>query len=303
VKVLVVGSVPPPAAGHRQALLHEALWLRQEGHDVEIVSLDPRSAAHRYLAAPGVPAAVEVGLLARGADAVVLQLEPGLPVRHRAGRAERTAALMVLAAGLGSAKSLTVRLQHPDDLPGGTGGRAAATLWKVADRIEVGDEAMRRDLAGLLGPLGDRVRVAAASEAEEPRLATVLLAGGWGEGADATAAHIQAVVRARAAAERESLGKRGRLPVAGGGLGPRVPQWQWLPAPGAGVPDLGPLRTATAGQGRGAGRSRPRLPSARRAAASILAAAERRAFTRPVAHFARLALVELRGAPRPGTRQ
>ena len=305
-KVLVVGSVPPPPLGHRRALLHDVLRLRREGHDVEIVSLDPLSAAHRYLAAPGLAAAVEVGLLARGADAVVLQIEPGLPVRHNAGRAERTAALVALAAGLRSNENVTVRLQHPDDLPGGAGGRAAVELWKAATHIEVGDEATRSDLVSMLGPLGERVSVTPPSEGEQgqhPRPGIAALAG-WGDGAAATAAQVQAVVRERAAAERESLARRGRLPVTGKGRHPRVPQWQWLPAPGAGVPDLGPIRGDKAGRRRRGGRRgspSPGRPSARRVAVSMLAAAERRAVTRPAAHFARLALLELRAALRPGT--
>ena len=311
-KVLVVGSIPPPPVGHRQALLKAVLQLRQEGHDVEIVSLDPLAAAHCYLAAPGLAAAVEVGLLARRAGALVVQIEPGLPVRRTAGKAERTAALVVLAAALRSNENVTVRLQQPTDLPGGTGGRAARELWKAANRIEVGDEAMRSDLARILGPLGDRVSVALTSAPwfeDQGTGPTSSAPGGWGEGADTTAAQVQAVVRARAAAQRESLATRGRLSVAGGSA-PPLAQWQWLPSPGAGVPDLGPVRVR-AKPGRRAGRRMAggrghvsaRSHPVRRAATSILAAAERRPLTRPAAHLARLVFVELRAVVRPGPDQ
>jgi hypothetical protein len=302
VKILLVGSVPPPLLGHRKALLGEALRLRQDGHDVEIVSLDPLSAAHRYLVGPGVPAAVELGLLARRADAVVVQLEHGLPVRRSAGRVERMVALLSLAAALRGGENVTVRLQHPDDLPGGYGGRAALELWKAATRIEVGDEAMQAGLVDILGPLGDRVSIAVSSPLSDDETTPgnrLAVPAAWGEGADTTAAEVQGVVRARAAAERESLAARGRLSIHADATAPRVPQWQWLPAPGAGVPDLGPIRTAERGRRSGGRRYPPaRPPSLRRAVTYVLAAAERRPVTRPAAHLARLALVELRGGGR-----
>jgi hypothetical protein len=70
------------------------------------------------------------------------------------------------------------------------------------------------------------------------------------------------------------------------------------------VPDLGAIRRAS-GRGR-RGRAEPVQPahsgsavrSLRRSAMSVLAAGERRAATRPAAHLARLAWVELRGAVR-----
>jgi hypothetical protein len=282
-------------------LLEEVLRLRGEGHDVQIVSLDPLSVAHRYLAAPGVAAAGEIGLLARRADAVVIQLEPGLPVRRSAGRSERVAALMALTAVLRRCPDVTLRLCDPDDLPGGHGGRAGIELWKAAGRIEVYDEDVRAGLAKLLGPLGERVSIAAARRSDGESLVASGRVG-WGDGADATASDVTAIVRARAASERASLARRGRLPIRGGVLDARVPQWQWLPAPGAGVPDLGPIRSASGRRRRrrraSAAGSEPMLRSLRRAATSALAAGERHASTRPAAHLAHLAWVELRGARR-----
>jgi hypothetical protein len=304
VKILVVGSVPPPMSGHRQGLLDEVLRLRHEGHGVEILALDPLSAAHRFLAASGIAAAVEVGLSARKVDAVVVQIEPGLPVRHSAGRIERMAGLLALAAALRSKAQVTLRLQHPDDLPGGMGGRAGIELWKAVDHIEVGDEAMRADLASLLGPRGDRVAVAATSEPPASRRLGLGAASlGWSDGAATTAAQVQTVVRARAAAERESLAARGRLTIEGHETSERVPQWQWLPSPGAGVPDLGPIRPADTNGGRRRSKAH-RASSAsagysvRRAVTAVLATAERWPVTRPLAHLARLTFIEIRSVVR-----
>jgi hypothetical protein len=298
-KVLVIGSVPPPTGGHRAALLAEVLRLRRQGHDTEIVALDHLATAHRYLAGPGLIAVGEIALLARRADAVIVQLEAGLPVRRSAGRGERALALTALAAVLRRCPDVTLRMQNRDDMTRGLGGRPATELWKVARRIEVGDEAMRVELAALLGPLGDRVSI--ATDRSDVALPLTAGLGGWGDGADATAAHVQAIVRVRAAAERASLARRGRLPVDGEPEA-RVPQWEWLPAPGAGVPDLGPIRMASDGSRRRPAASetasRARRMSARRVATSVLAAAERRSVTRPVAHLARLAWVELRGTVR-----
>jgi hypothetical protein len=299
-RILVVGSVPPPLRGHRASLLADVLRLRGESHDVEIVSLDPLAAAHRYLAAPGVVAVLEIGLLTRRSDAVIVQLEPGLPVRRAARRGERAVVLLALAAILRRRPDVTLRLHAPDNLPGGPGGRAGMALWQAAGRIEVGDETMRAELAGLLGPLGDRVSVATGGASDAEPLAPAG-PGVWGDGADATASHVLTVVRANAAAERASLVRRGRLPVAGAAPEVRVPQWQWLPAPGAGVPDLGPIlpaRTAVGRRRAAPARSWSAALSLRRAAISAVAAAERRPATRPLALVARLALVELRGAVR-----
>ncbi len=306
-RVLAVGSVPPPAGGHRDSLLLEVLRRREAGDVVEVASVDPSSAAHRFLSSPGIAAVIEVALLARRFESVIVQLEPGMPVRHGAGRSERAVALLGLAGALRHCGDVKIRVEHLDDLPGGPGGRAALELWKTAHVIEVPDEGMRSSLLEALGPIGDRVVIAregdgtaelsgadAAERAErdaKSRARRLREPENWGTEGDVTAAHVIEVVRSRAAAEREALGARGRLPIPGGGTGKRVPQWQWLPAPGAGVPDLGPIkkprdrhRDTTGSLGIG------------RAVRSVLAAGERHALTRPAAHLVRAALVELRSA-------
>jgi hypothetical protein len=299
-KILVVGSVPPPLGGHRGSLLAEVLRLRREGHGVEIFSLDRLAAAHRYLAGPGLATVVQIGVFARRADAVIVQLEPGLPVRRSAGRSERRAVLSALAAILRRCPDVTLRLCQPSDLPGGLGGRAALGLWKAAGRIEVGNEEARAELAGLLGPLDGRLSSMADAPIDPGQPVDAGL-GGWGDGADATASRVFTVVRARAAAQRESLASRARLGVPGAGLENRVPQWQWLPAPDAGVGDLGPFCTVRSPGGHGlrravSARSVSVRRSLRQAAMSVMVVAERGPVTGSLVHLVRLALVELRSA-------
>ncbi len=297
-KVLVVGSVPPPRTAHRQSLLDAVLRLRAAGAEVRVMSLDPLAAAHGFLIGPGLPAAAEVGLLARGFGAVVVQIEPGLPVRRGAGRLERSVALLTLAAMLRRHGDVTLRLHQFDDLPGGPGGRAAIELWKTARRMEVGNSVVAEQLVGLVPELSGRLSIIPGA-AEPAAVDSGRHDGGedrWGAGADATAAQVQDVVRRRAAEYREALAARRpagrpRTPET------RVPLWEWLPARGAGVPDLGPVRQSA--RRRESEQSLPPRPrSARQLASATLALAERRRLTRPAAQLTRLALAEIRGVTR-----
>ncbi len=112
----------------------------------------------------------------------------------------------------------------------------------------------------------------------------------WDDGAIVTAAEVNEVVRRRAAATRQSL-EVFRRPQEGNPAAPRVEQWEWLPAPELGVPELGQL--AGKGPPGPAG-----VRSMRRLAAGAMAAAERHGPTRPAAQVARRALSELRAARR-----
>jgi hypothetical protein len=271
VSVLVVGSLPPPAGGHRGSLLDKVVELKRSGRLTTVLSLDPLSVAHSYLPAPGIRAAVAVAAAARRHEEVVLQLEPGLPVRIGAGQAERAAALLVLGRALRKVEGVTLRLEQLDDLPGGCGGRAARALWDAASSIEAGDEEVRRALAPIAGD--EKVSVPG----------TVPARGGpypptsdeWEVSALASAAEVTATVRAKAAAERLRLAESGRLLYGTPGRSgwTRVPEWEWLGAPGAGVPSF-----------EQAVRPGDQPKVARRIARSAIEWAESRRFTRVVAH-------------------
>ncbi|MGO9559613.1 MAG: hypothetical protein ACLPQS_03825 [Acidimicrobiales bacterium] len=275
-RVLVVGSLPPPVTDRARGLLAEVLRRRAEGAAVEVLSPTDYSVAHAYLEMPGPASAVEIALAARGADAVVVQLQPGFPFDEGAGRAGRAIGLGALTTALRSVKGeVTVRLHSIHDLPHGVGGRAAEALWAVASNIEVGDEETRSRLLTLVGDaVKDKISLAVA-----PLQIGNLLDPGSDLGGDATLDIVTATVRARAAAERRSVladpvDAAGRVHAQ-----PRVALWEWSPHPGAGVPDWGSA----------AALSPPSGSVVTRAARAALYAAESRALTRPLARGARIA--------------
>ncbi len=277
--VLVVGSLPPPAGGRRSALLTKVLELRLEGCEVTVLSLDPLSVAHGYLPGPGVAAVLASALASRRHGEIVFQLEPGLPVRAGARRAERAASLLALLALMRRSSGVTLRLQHLDDLPGGCGGRVAEGVWRAAHRIEVGDALVLEALRPLLGEDGSKIVLAGQAAAPGERHTPE-----WLSSDGMSADDVLMVVRRRAADERARLAAAGRLPSSSPDRRTRVPQWEWLPAPGAGVPDLGPTGADAAGTSSGL----------RKVAMAVLAAAQRHASTRLLARGALLALRAIR---------
>ncbi|MHB8456466.1 MAG: hypothetical protein ACYDBS_02055 [Acidimicrobiales bacterium] len=258
-----------------RSLLAEVLRWRRDGAQVEVLSPTDLSVAHRYLEDSWPMSAIEIAIAARGADVVVVQLQPGFPIAESAGRATRAAGLSSLAVALRRAKcDVVLRLHTIHDLPRGVGGRAAESLWATATRIEVGDEETREQLSSLLGRVS----------ADKIALALPPVLDGCGRessadlGGDASLDSVSAVVRARAARERARV--LADVPDWAGQLRSRtrVSLWEWVPHPGTGVPDLfSPMATA-ARQGSVAGR----------AARAVLYAAESRRVTRPMARGARL---------------
>ncbi|HET9093309.1 MAG TPA: hypothetical protein VFN50_12940 [Acidimicrobiales bacterium] len=275
-RVLVVGSVPPPANPRSASLLAEVVGYRRQGAAVEVLAPPGLSVAHRYLVTSGPLAALEIAKAAQGVDVLVIQLEPGFIVNDTAGRAGRAVGLVTLATALrGVRAEIVLRLHSMHDLPGGQGGRVAERLWSRASRIEVGDEETKAQLAGMLGELAGKVSIARAPY--EP----LAVRDRFGDlGADADAEAVTGLVRARAAARRAEL--LGSAPVAGGPdrSRPRVPLWEWAPSPGAGVPSW--VTTAGPAPSRAAS-------GARQVARAALLAAEARPLTRPLAHYARVA--------------
>lgn len=268
-KVLVIGSLPPPVNDRSNSLLAEVLRYRAEGATVEVMSPTQASVAHRYLELSGPPSGVEIALAARGADVVVVQLQPGFPLEQFPGRASRAIGVGSLAAALRAVRGeVVLRLHSIHDFPLGLGGRAAEMLWARAGRIEAGDQETLAALRAALGPAaeakvsfaGGQVVVADVRE-QEAEL-----------GGDADLAAVTGIVRARAASQRaEILADRSFQPR------PRVAMWEWAPHPGAGVPEWANAPSEAGPQGS----------AAKRAARAVLYAAESRPATRPIARTAR----------------
>jgi hypothetical protein len=119
VRVLVVGSLPPPESARAQALLAEVVGLLAAGNTVEVAAPDPVATAHRYITVGGVPGCLRLWTMVAGFDSVVVQLQPGLPVRQRAGRLERELSLVALSLVLRRGRHVVLRLERLEDLPGG----------------------------------------------------------------------------------------------------------------------------------------------------------------------------------------
>jgi len=263
-RVLVVGSLPPPDCARAKGLRHEVARMVAEGHTVELVAPNPVATAHRYLTPPGIPGCVLLATMVRGYDSVVVQLEPGLPVRARAGRLERALSLLALSFALRRAGDVVIRLECLDDLPGGPGGRAASEVWRKAARIEVAGEDV---LAAFAKAVGTSTAARAVSDSRSHEVDPD--EGGWGEGADASAENVLGLVRVRAARERRELADSGTAHVAG---------WERLPAPGVTRIEFGSgLLPPEPSRGLGG------------LARSALAAADRRRLLRPAASAARTA--------------
>ncbi|MGA3216408.1 MAG: hypothetical protein ABSD97_12060 [Acidimicrobiales bacterium] len=263
-KVLVVGSLPPPERARAEALRVEVAGLLAEGHTVEVVAPDPIATAHRYLSARGVPGCIQLAAMVSGFDLVVVQLQAGLPVRVRAGRFERTVSLYVFSFAMRRARHVVLRLESAEDLPGGPGGRAAFSVWRGAERIVIGGEDERAEFLAAVGKRAESLAVS-STPLEEPGADD----GGWGEGPEVSVENVLELVRRRAARERRALASSD---VA------HSPGWDRLAAPGiamteADVALLGP--------------DAQRKPTdlARR----VLAAADRRPALRPFVRGVRLA--------------
>jgi hypothetical protein len=274
-KVLVVGSLPPPDSDRAKALRSEVARILAEGHTVEVVAPNPVATAHRYLIPTGIPGSLRLATIVGGFDSVVVQLEPGLPVRARAGRLERAASFLAFSLALRRGRDVVIRLEHALDLPGGPGGRAAGQVWRSVGRIEVGGDHQRAEFLGAVGDLG-ACSVVSSSQSDDVAVEDT----GWGEGAEASAENVLELVRARAARERRMLGDLESTHVVG---------WERLPQPGIAMIDLDPTSHKSPGPSRGLGGL----------ARSALASADRRPLLRPGAGAIRAARRGVHAVLRP----
>lgn len=159
-RVLVVGTVPPPggqAARELAAIVAERV---EAGDSVEVLSPDPRSAAHHTANLETLMLPLRLALMSPRFDVLVVRIEPRLPLGEQTNRLVRAATLFALGVVFGMYSEVTIRLDSPIPLPGGVGGRAATDMWRRASTIVVANESDRQRILSAPGVKADRVEVA-----------------------------------------------------------------------------------------------------------------------------------------------
>lgn len=205
-RILVVGTVPPPGGEAARALALEAMRLADEGHDVEVLSPDVRASAHYHARLEGFFLPFRLAAASRRFDAVLLRLQPSLPFRPATHRLERALLGAALSWAVRGFVDVTVWSDSPMPVPGGPGGRTVVGLWQKASQIVVGSEEDRLQLLAVPGIGPERVRVAVATPPSEDEPIE-----GWPSGGADARGEILDLVRARAVGTR-------RLALAGARL-------------------------------------------------------------------------------------
>jgi hypothetical protein len=205
VRVLVVGSYPPPAHGEAHRTVATVHRLGAGGDDVEVLSRRG-SAAHLRGPISGPAGAFLTWWRGRGYDAVVVQIESGAPLRvshGRRARIDRVVDCLSWGLALRGLRTVTLVVADTDIVPRSVGGRSGSFLWTAADRILVSSERGRRRLVDEGGAAEDRVELPEVAAAPTRRDDD-----GWNDLSDAAA--IMERVQQRAAEDRRAA-RRGTL--------------------------------------------------------------------------------------------
>lgn len=172
-RVLVAGSLPPPEEKRAVTLLGLAADLVEAGDTVDLVSPQRRWAWQRGGQLGGVAGCLSLYRARSRFDRLVLQVEPGVPLRRHATRLERALIMALLGRVLSSYGEVTLCLHDLGDLPWGVGGRAMRPLWAAVDSVVVARDADRAIVLQASGLTEDRVAVAekavARWEEEDPQ--------------------------------------------------------------------------------------------------------------------------------------
>jgi hypothetical protein len=213
VRILVVGTVPPPGGDAAFALAEIATAFVAEGHDVELLSPDNRSAAHRSARLEGPLLCLRLAWLSRRFEAVVLHFEEGLPLGRRAGRLWRAVTLTLLATALRMFQESTVRFDAVSPVPGGIGSRAMGQVWSAVSHVVVASENDRQQLIAIWELSDERVTVAVERPSRR-----VAVPQGWAVGDEEDPrTEVLELVRQRSAHDRAARAARVML---GGAIGP-----------------------------------------------------------------------------------
>ncbi len=204
-RVLVVGSYPPPAHGESHRTVATVHRLGARGDDVDVLSRGGSAAPLRGPIA-GPTGALTVWWRSRGYDAVVVHVESGAPLRISHGRRARFDRLVDCVAwglALRMVRDVTLVVPDTDVVPRSVGGRSGRFLWTAADHLLVSSERGRRRLVDEGGASEDSV--------ELPEVVTPQARAdddGWHDVDDA--ADVMERVRRRAAEDRRAA-RRGTL--------------------------------------------------------------------------------------------
>ena len=204
-RVLVVGSYPPPAHGESNRTVATVHRLGAQGDDVDVLS---RRGSASQLRGPiaGPAGALLTWWRGRSYDAVVVQIESGAPLRVSNGRRARVDRLVdCLSWGLAlrAVGDVTMVVPDTDVIPRSVGGRSGRFLWTAADHLLVTSDRGRRRLVDEGGAIEERVELPAV--ARKPiRNAD----DGWSDVSDA--ADVMERVQRRAAEDRRAA-RRGTL--------------------------------------------------------------------------------------------
>ena len=213
-RVLVVGTVPPPGGQNAKELAAVVSQRVAQGDEVETLSPDPRSAAHHTANLESFRLPLRLALLSPRFDALELRIETRLPLGTEDNRVLRGLTLFCLGLCFGMYSEVTLRLDSPIPLPGGVGGRATKDMWRRASRIVVHNDDDYRRILAAPGVTTERVEIATSMFVEarardhpwpsptEPGLRNEVLA----------------VVRQRAESERRA--NRARVDLGAEGVGP-----------------------------------------------------------------------------------
>ena len=204
-RVLVVGSYPPPAHSESHRTVATVHRLGAQGDQVDVLSR-PGSASQLRGEIAGPMGAFHAWWRGRGYDAVVVQVESGAPLRVSHGRRARVdRAVDCLAWGLALRFMRDVTLVVPDTdvVPRSIGGRTGRFLWTAADHLLVTSEHGRRRLVDEGGADEARVELPpAAPSVERPA------DDGWDGVTDV--ADVLDRIKTRAAEDRRAA-RRGTL--------------------------------------------------------------------------------------------
>jgi hypothetical protein len=184
------------------------------GDEVQILSPDPRSAAHHTGNLNGVLLPLRLVMMSPRFDALVLRIEPGLPFPEQTNRVVRAIILFGLGIALGTYSEVTLRLDSPIPLPGGVGGRATTDLWRRATTIVVANESDRQRMLSAPGVADERVVIATSVTGASDRVDHL-----WPQATeDGLRERVLGQIRRRAQAERSA--NTARVDLGATGVGP-----------------------------------------------------------------------------------